>query len=115
MEECVIDQLKTCITHMLKSQHKYRMDSIICLKEIIEQRDNALFFKSRNIADFITESYVMPDDTCVPRAKFNESDILFQEYLTKAMIRFTIKTDTWTILSFDEAYKLLALLKLEGY
>ena len=97
MEECVIDQLKTCITHMLNSQHKYRMNSIICLKEIIEQRDNALFFKSRNIA------------------KFNESDILFQEYLTKAMIRFTIKTNAWTILSFDEAYKLLALLKLEGY
>ena len=115
MEECVIDQLKTCITHMLKSQHEYRMDSIICLKEIIEQRDNALFFKSRNIADFITESYVMFDDTFVPRAKFNESDILFQEYLNKAKIRFTIKTDTWTILSFDEAYKLLALLKLEGY
>lgn len=115
MEECVIDQLKTCIMHMLKSQNKYRMDSIICLKEIIEQRDNALFFKSRCIADFITESYVMFDDTFVPRAKFNKSDILFQEYLTKAMIRFTIKTDAWTILSFDEAYKLLALLKLEGY
>ena len=115
MEECVIDQLKTCITHMLNSQHKYRMNSIICLKEIIEQRDNALFFKSRNIADFITESCVMCDDTFVPGAKFSECDILFQEYLTKAMIRFTIKTNAWTILSFDEAYKLLALLKLEGY
>lgn len=75
MEECVIDQLKTCITHMLKSQYKYRMDLTICLREIIEQRDNALFFKSKCIADFIAESYVI----------------------------------------FDEAYKLLALLKLEGY
>lgn len=115
MEECVIDQLKTCITHMLKSQNKYRMDSIICLKEIIEQRDNALFFKSRCIADFITESYVLLDDICVPRAKFNKSDILFQEYLTKAKIEFIVNQDYWTILSFDDAYKLLALLKLEGY
>lgn len=115
MEECVIDKLKTCITHMLKSQYKYRMDSIICLKEIIEQRDNALFFKSKCIADFITESYVMFDDTFFPRAKFNKSDILFQEYLTKAKIEFIVNQDYWTILSFDEAYKLLALLKLEGY
>lgn len=114
MEECVIDQLKTCIAHMLRS----RYDSeyiVIFLNEIIEQRDNALFFKSKSIADSIAESYVIFDPTYIPRAKFNESDEMFQDYLTKAKIRFTIKTDAWTVLSFDEAYKLLALLKLEGY
>lgn len=115
MEECVIDQLKTCITHMLRSQYKYCMDSNICLKEMIEQRCNALFFKSKRIVDFIVESYAMFDATYVPKARFNEYDILFQEYLNKAKIRFTIKTDAWTVLSFDEAYKLLTLLKLEGY
>ena len=114
MEECVIDQLKTCIMHMLRSQYKYPLDSNICLKEIIEERGNALFFKSKRIADFIAESYVIFDATYVPKDKFNESDILFQEYLNKVKIRF-IRTDAWTILSFDEAYKLLALLKLEGY
>lgn len=114
MEECVIDQLRTCITHMLRSHHDSEY-IVICLNEIIEQRDSALFFKSKSIVDSIDEYYVKFDPTYVPRAKFNESDKMFQDYLTKAKIRFTIKTDAWTVLSFDEAYKLLALLKLEGY
>lgn len=118
MEECVIDQLRMCIIHMLRSSHGSLDKFDICLSEIIEQRDNALFFKSDHIVDMIARSYnkiFNNNATCVSSSKFNESDIGFQKYLTEAKIAFIIEPERWTILSFNEAYKLLALLKLEGY
>lgn len=116
MKECVIDQLRMCIVHMLRLTHNFSDNLNVYLhNEIIEKRDNALFFKSELIGDALAKSYVIFDNTFTPRSRFNGSDILFQNYLTKAKIAFTIEPEYWTILSFDEAYKLLALLKLEGY
>jgi len=116
MEECIINQLRIYIIHMLRSTYGSLDQFDICLSEVIEQRDNALFFKSERIIDMIAKSYYeIFVNSFVSKSKFNESDILFQKYLTKAKIAFTIEPECWTILSFDEAYKLLALLKLEGY
>ena len=109
MEECVIDQLKTCITHVLKA----KSGSVLYVTPHIEEIDNALFFNNSSQLDdlmmlFAGKSYIK-------RGNFNYLDKMFQDYLTETKIEFTVNQDHWTILSFDEAYKLLALLKLEGY
>lgn len=109
MEECVIDQLRTCITHMLKA----KFSSVLYVTPHIEKRDSALFFSNSTQLDDIMMLFA--GKSYIKAGYFNRLDKMFQEYLTEAKIKFTVDQDCWIILSFDEAYKLLALLKLEGY
>lgn len=109
MEECVIDQLTTCITHMLKA----KSSSVLYVTTHIEEMNNALFFSNSTQLDDIMMLFA--GKSYIKAGYFNRLDKMFQEYLTEAKIKFTVDQDHWTILSFDEAYKLLALLKLEGY
>ena len=98
MEECVIDQLRTCIIHMLKA----KFSSVLYVTPHIEKRESALFFSNSTQLDDIMMLFA--GKSYIKAGYFNRLDKMFQEYHPKAIILPIASTGAATKIVYENLF-----------